>query len=120
MARAAGEITARRLGIRLEVPTPTDELGQLATTLNEMVARLERSFEEVRRFTADAAHELRTPLAILRNEAEVALRVPRDSEAYRTSLEDMLEEIEHLSQLSEALLFLFREDAGLGAQHRDL
>jgi heavy metal sensor kinase len=85
-----------------------------------MIARLERSFEEARRFTADAAHELRTPLAILRNEAEVALRVPRDSEQYRTSLEDMLEEIDHLSRLSEALLFLFREDAGLCAQAREL
>ena len=120
MAAAAEEITATRLDRRLHTPNPDDELGRLARTLNGMIARLERSFEEVRRFTADAAHELRTPLAILRNEAEVALRVPRDSEAYRTSLEDMLEEIEHLSQLSEALLFLFREDAGLGAQHRDL
>jgi heavy metal sensor kinase len=120
MAAAAEEITATRLDRRLHTPNPDDELGRLARTLNGMIARLERSFQEVRRFTADAAHELRTPLAILRNEAEVALRVPRDSEAYRTSLEDMLEEIEHLSQLSEALLFLFREDAGLGAQHREL
>jgi heavy metal sensor kinase len=120
MAAAAEEITATHLDRRLETPNPDDELGRLARTLNGMIARLERSFEEVRRFTADAAHELRTPLAILRNEAEVALRAPRDSEHYRTSLEDMLEEIEHLSQLSEALLFLFRGDAGLGGQIRGL
>ena len=94
--------------------------GRLARTLNGMIARLERSFEEVRRFTADAAHELRTPLAILRNEAEVALRVPRDSEQYRECLEDMLEEIEHLSRLSEDLLLLFREDAGLGAHAKEV
>ena len=84
------------------MPNPDDELGRLARTLNGMIARLERSFEEVRRFTADAAHELRTPLAILRNEAEVALRIPRESEQYRDCLENMLEEIDHLSRLSEA------------------
>jgi two-component system, OmpR family, heavy metal sensor histidine kinase CusS len=120
MAATADEITATRLDRRLDTPNPDDELGRLARTLNGMIARLERSFEEARRFTADAAHELRTPLAILRNEAEVALRVPRDSEQYRTSLEDMLEEIDHLSRLSEALLFLFREDAGLGAHTREI
>ena len=81
MAATADEITATRLDRRLDAPNPDDELGRLARTLNGMIARLERSFEEVRRFTADAAHELRTPLAILRNEAEVALRVPRESEA---------------------------------------
>ena len=120
MAASAEEITASQLDRRLHAPNPDDELGRLARTLNGMIGRLERSFEEVRRFTADAAHELRTPLAILRNEAEVALRIPRDSEQYRDCLEDMLEEIEHLSRLSEDLLLLFREDAGLGAQARDV
>jgi two-component system heavy metal sensor histidine kinase CusS len=119
MAATAEEITATRLDRRLEAPNPDDELGRLARALNCMIARLEESFQQVRRFTADAAHELRTPLAILRNEAEVALRVPRESEQYRTSLEDMLEEIEHLSRLSEDLLLLFREDAGLSAQPRE-
>ena len=118
MAATADEITATQLDRRLHEPNPDDELGRLACTLNGMIARLERSFQEVRRFTADAAHELRTPLAILRNEAEVALRIPRESEQYRECLENMLEEIEHLSRLSEALLFLFREDAGLGADFR--
>jgi heavy metal sensor kinase len=119
MAKAASEITARRLGIRLEVSTPTDELGQLATTLNEMMARLERSFEEIRRFTADAAHELRTPLSILRTEAEVALRMPREPEHYRQVIETMLEEVERLSRLAEQLLFLCREDAGLVPHDRE-
>jgi heavy metal sensor kinase len=120
MAATADEITATQLDRRLHVPNPDDELGRLARTLNGMIARLERSFEEVRRFTADAAHELRTPLAILRNEAEVALRIPRESEQYRDCLENMLEEIDHLSRLSEVLLFLFREDAGLGAHTGDV
>jgi heavy metal sensor kinase len=78
-----------------------------------MIARLERSFEEIRRFTADAAHELRTPIAVLRNEAEVALRLPREPEQYRAILEDQLEELERLSRLAERLLFLCRGDAGL-------
>ncbi len=119
MARVAEEITAKHLGIRLEVPTPTDELGQLATTLNDMIARLERSFEEIRRFTADAAHELRTPLAVLRSEAEVALRMPRDSEEYRRVIETMLEEVLRLSRLAEQLLSLCREDAGLVPRVRE-
>ncbi|QEH34462.1 Sensor kinase CusS [Aquisphaera giovannonii] len=119
MVATADEITATRLDRRIEVANPDDELGRLARTLNGMIGRLERSFEEVRRFTADAAHELRTPLAILRNEAEVALRVPRDSEQYRDCLENMLEEIDHLARLSEALLLLFRGDAGLGANRRE-
>jgi len=119
MARAAGEITAKHLGIRLEVPTPADELGQLATTLNDMIARLERSFEEIRRFTADAAHELRTPLAVLRSEAEVALRMPRDPEEYRRVIETMLEEVLRLSRLAEQLLSLCREDAGLVPRVRE-
>ncbi len=120
MAATADEITANQLDRRLHEPNPNDEFGRLAFTINGMIARLQRSFEEVRRFTADAAHELRTPLAILRNEAEVALRIPRESEQYRDCLENMLEEIDHLSRLSEALLFLFREDAGLGAHTGDV
>jgi heavy metal sensor kinase len=113
MAAAADEITAVRLDQRLEAPNPDDELGRLARTLNGMIARLERSFGEIRRFTADAAHELRTPLAVMRNAAEVALRVPRDAEQYRRVLEELLEEIERLSRLAEQLLFLCRGDAGL-------
>lgn len=119
MTAAAEAITATQLDRRIEVQNPDDELGRLARTLNSMIERLGRSFAEVRRFTADAAHELRTPLAILRNEAEVALLVPRESEQYQVCLEDMLEEIDHLSRLSDALLFLFREDAGLGGAARE-
>ncbi len=77
MAATAAEITATRLDRRLAEPDVHDELGCLARTFNAMIARLQRSFEEVRRFTADAAHELRTPLAAMRTEAEVALRSPR-------------------------------------------
>jgi heavy metal sensor kinase len=113
MVQTADQITATRLDRRIEVTNSDDELGRLARTLNGMIARLERSFEEIRRFTADAAHELRTPLAVLRNEAEVALRLPREPEQYRAVLEDQLEELERLSRLADRLLFLCREDAGL-------
>jgi heavy metal sensor kinase len=113
MAAAADQITATKLDQRLEVPNPDDELGRLARTLNGMIARLERSFGEIRRFTADAAHELRTPLAVMRNAAEVVLRAPRDPEQYRRVLEEMLEEIARLTGLAEQLLFLCRGDAGL-------
>ena len=114
MVATAQEITATRLDRRLDAPHSQDELGRLATTLNDMISRLERSFEEVRRFTADAAHELRTPLATMRTEAEVALRSPRSPDQDGRVLENLLEEIERLSRLVSQLLFLCREDTGVG------
>ncbi len=113
MVATAQEITATRLDRRLEAPNPHDELGRLVATFNAMISRLERSFDEVRRFTADAAHELRTPLAAMRTEAEVALRSPRVPDRDARVLEDLLEEIERLSRLVSQMLFLCREDAGV-------
>jgi len=119
MNETARQISAERLGRRLVVNNPGDELGQLALTLNGMLDRLERSFAEMQRFTADAAHELRTPLAVIRNEAEVALRQPRTGEEYAGVLENLLEETVRLSQLADQLLFLCRQDAGLNQLVRD-
>jgi heavy metal sensor kinase len=115
----ANQITADRLSQRIEVPNPDDELGALAQTLNRMIERLEQSFAEMQRFTADAAHELRTPLAVIRNEAEVALRARRSPEIYSDVLENLLEEVNRLSQLAERLLFLCRQDAGLQPPARE-
>jgi two-component system heavy metal sensor histidine kinase CusS len=113
MAATAAEITATRLDQRLTEPDANDELGYLARTFNAMIARLQRSFDEVRRFTADAAHELRTPLAAMRTEAEVALRSPRSADRDTRVLENLLEEIERLTRLVSHLLFLCREDTGV-------
>lgn len=110
---AADEITADHLDQRLAVLNPTDELGRLATTLNNMIARLEESFERMKRFTADAAHELRTPLAVVRNEAEVTLRAPRTPAEHGQVLENILVQIERLTNMVDQLLFLCRQDAGL-------
>ncbi len=113
MAATAKEITSTQLDRRLHAPNSSDELGRLANTFNDMIARLQRSFDEIRRFTADAAHELRTPLASMRTDAEVALRAPRSAENDQRVLENLLEDMDRLTRLVTQLLFLCREDAGL-------
>ena len=113
ITRAADRITAEELSRRVEVPNPDDELGALARTLNSTIGRLEQSFAEMRQFTADAAHELRTPLAVIRSEAEVALRAPRSPDEYRRVIENLLDEATRLGAVADQLLFLCRQDAGL-------
>jgi heavy metal sensor kinase len=112
MADQARMITAERLEERLPVVNPDDELGYLATVFNETFARLERSFEQLRRFTADASHELRTPLTAIRSVGEVGLREHRDEKAYRDIIGSMLEEVDRLGHLVDSLLTLSRADAG--------
>lgn len=109
---AARQISASRLEDRVSVVNPHDELGRLAAAFNAMIERLQQSFQDMQQFTADAAHELRTPLAVLRSEADVALRAPRSPAQYRAVLENQVEEIERMSRLVDQLLFLCREDAG--------
>ncbi len=113
LRRSTQEITASRLDRRLPVANAGDELGRLTQTINEMIARLERSFSEIRRFTADASHELRTPLAAIRAEAEVALNRPPGEGDDPQLLGSILEECERLTRLTEQLLALAREDAGI-------
>lgn len=115
IAGAARAISARQLGRRLEVPATGDELQRLSETLNDMLARLETAFAETNRFTADASHELRTPVSLIRTTAEVALRRPRSAEEYRQALEGILQESERTSELVQDLLTLTRADAGADA-----
>jgi heavy metal sensor kinase len=118
--RMTARITADHLDQRLPVATSNDELGRLAQTINDMIARLERSFTEIRRFTADASHELRTPLTALRTEVEVALSKPTEAIDKQNLLGSILEECERLTRLTEQLLALAREDTRKGHQAYDL
>lgn len=112
MTKQARWINAEFLSLRLPVRNPGDELGRLATVFNDAFGRLERSFEQLRRFTSDASHELRTPLAALRSIGEVALNAPRDERTYRETIGSMLEEVARLNRLVESLLTLARADGG--------
>ena len=109
---AAQRIAAGDLTQRLAVTQSSDEIGRLAATFNDMIARLEASFRQVRQFTTDASHELRTPLTVLKGETELALRRPRSPEDYRGVLESSLEEIDRMTRIVDELLFLSRADLG--------
>ena len=113
MVETARRISAEHLTDRLTEAETGDELGRLAKTLNEMLSRLDASFNQIRQFSADASHELQTPLTILKGEMEVALRSPRSPEEYERILKSALEEIDRISRLVEGLLLLARADAGV-------
>lgn len=110
MTDRARLITAERLSDRLPVENPDDEMGRLAIVFNETLGRLEASFEQMRRFTADVSHQLRTPLTALRSVGEVGLREHRDDAAYRTIIGSMLEEADRLASLVDRLLTLSRAE----------
>jgi heavy metal sensor kinase len=112
LASEARRITADRLHERLSVPTPNDEIGRLATVINETYARLEASFDQLRRFTADASHELRTPLSVIRGIGEVGLGETRTPAEYKEAMGSMLEEVDRLTTLVDTLLRLSHGDAG--------
>jgi heavy metal sensor kinase len=113
MGAHARRIGATNLHERLPVLNAKDELGQLATIFNDLLNRLDQSFERQRRFIADASHELRTPLAILRGEAEVAMsQKGRAAEDYLESLGILHEETSRLIKIVEDLFTLTRADSG--------
>jgi two-component system, OmpR family, sensor kinase len=112
MSEQAAHMSAQNLQERLPVQNPRDELGYLASTFNDLLERLNRSFEQQRRFMADASHELRSPVSIIRGEAEVALSRARQPEEYRESLAIALDESRRLSQIVDDLFTMARADAG--------
>jgi two-component system, OmpR family, sensor kinase len=113
MSHRAAAIGATSLGERLPVANPRDELGQLATAFNQLLARLDFEFDRQRRFMADASHELRTPVAIMRGEADIALSLDdRSPDEYRSALQVVRDEGRRLSRIVADLFLLARSDAG--------
>lgn len=109
---AARRVTAERLDQRLSVAGEDVEFVNLIEVFNGMLARLERSFQQARRFSADAAHELRTPLAILQGQLERAINAAEAGSAMQTTLTGILDEVRRLSTISRKLLLLAQADAG--------
>lgn len=111
MTRLAAAIEADSLSRRIDLPASNDEVGRLARTFNAMLDRIESAFQRQRQFTADAAHELRTPLALMQSQIELALRKPRDPEADQAVLTALTGDVERLTRLAGTLLLLARGDA---------
>lgn len=114
IVRRTRQIGVWSLSERLPMPANDDEIARLTQTLNGMLDRIEQAVEMQKRFTADASHELRSPLSRLRAELEVALRRPREQTEYEDTLRSCLQEVERLSSLTEELLILARLDAARG------
>lgn len=119
MTRAAERVSSRNLKERLETGPATEEVRRLAAVINGMLAGLDRSFERQARFTADASHELRTPVAVVLAQAEHALARERTNEDYRSALETCRDAALRMKGLVDDLLLLSRADAGRLVTRRD-
>lgn len=108
ITRTAQNIKTEDLGQRIDYQGPTDEIGRLAQTFDEMLERLESGFAREKRFTSDAAHELRTPLTALKGRIGVTLSQQRDVENYQSTLQEMEQQVDRLIRLSSDLLFMAR------------
>jgi heavy metal sensor kinase len=118
MADQARRITDSSLHTRIQIGRTAEEMETLVASFNELLSRLDQSFESMRRFVADASHELRTPISVIRGEADVALSVERSPAEYRESLSVILDESRRISRLVDDLLNLARADAGRVTLHR--
>jgi heavy metal sensor kinase len=117
IASEAQRINDKNLNIRLPELQTRDELAALSLTLNQMLERIESGYQSIRSFTANAAHELRSPVALLRAETEVALAFPRDAAYYRETCQRVLANSEQMTHLIDQLLALARADAGVEVLH---
>ncbi len=111
LTRLAKTITAEDLSARLDLNLPNDEVGRLARTLDDMIAGLEEAFRRQRQFTADASHELRSPLTAIKGQVGLARSKPRDKEAYREVLGIVEDEVDQMVRVVDSLLTLARADA---------
>src|SRR3981081_2482947 len=112
LTKTAQSISEQDLHRRVDVPTPDDEVGELKATFNQLLARLDQSFQSLRRFTADASHELRSPLTLIRTELDVLLTRARQVDDYQLALRGVQDEVEHMSRVIDQLLVLAQADAG--------
>ncbi len=117
LVRTAREVSGTNLSRRLQKLETGDELQRLSDTLNEMLDRIEAAFQRITQFTADASHELRTPVSLIRTEAELALRRSRGEAEYKESLRHILLEAERTTALIEQLLSMARADSGRETLH---
>ena len=111
IAKTARSISEQNLSSRLTIPEARDELRVLSETLNDMLGRLDLAFKKITQFTADASHDLRTPIAMIRTTAELILQKRRSPEEYEELVRDILVEAEATGDLIENLLMLARSDA---------
>ena len=112
ITHTARMITSQNLNQRIVPPRVKDEISRLIETFNGMISRLDQSFRQIKQFSSDASHELKTPLTILKGEVEVMLRKERTQQEYQQTLKSNLEEINRMSQIVEDLLLLSKADTG--------
>ena len=112
ITQTARMITSQNLNQRIHPLKVKDEISRLIETFNEMISRLDQSFRQMKQFSSDASHELKTPLTILKGEVEVMLRKERTSQEYQQTLTSNLEEINRMSQIVEDLLTLSKAETG--------
>jgi len=111
VVQTARRITTEDLSLRIESNNRKDEIGQLITTLNQMIARLDHSVQQIKKISSDASHDLKTPITVIRGEIEIALRNERSKEEYKNTLVSVAEEARKMDQLINNLLFLSRIEA---------